>query len=75
MLSIPVRLLKSRLGGEYARLLPFAPEPLTAHFIFFVGPATRSVTMMSSSKTKREPLNGRLWEAMWFSFPLVSNLA
>ena len=45
-----------------------ALRPLTAHFIFFVGPATRSVTMMSSSKTERKPLNGRRWEVVWFQF-------
>ena len=55
-------------GPSMASSVALPTTCLTAHFIFFVGPATRSVTMMSSSKTERKPLNGRRWEVVWFQF-------
>jgi hypothetical protein len=62
-------------GSSMASSSALPATCLTAHFIFFAGPATRFVTMMSSSKTERKPLNGRRGEAVWFSFPLVSQPA
>ncbi len=64
-------------GSSLASSIALPATCLTPHFIFFAGPATRSVTMMSSSKTKRKPLNGRRAREVWvqFSFGLKSSLA
>ena len=63
-------------GSSMASSSALPATCLTAHFIFFAGPATRFVTMMSSSKTERKPLNGRRGEAVWFfSFGLTASLA
>ena len=68
--GLAIRLQLGIIGCLAGHLLDFA-----LHFLRRSGDPV--LTMMSSSKTERKPLNGRRWEVVWFqfSFGLTASLA
>jgi hypothetical protein len=62
-------------GSRLASSIALPATCLTAHFIFFAGPATRSLSMIFFLRDLAKPLNGRCWEVVQFSFGLKARLA